>query len=371
MGCAIRILRTLPLFLTPSLPLHLPGGVSAATGLQDSLSAVNSTGAELTASLSNLTATANAVLGNQTYCPVVAPPPFCATLTQLVAETGTAQAATTAAMADAASLTDTFNGVLNNPNFQLEDLGQHVWLWSIIGVSSFGAWLVLASFAACKTRGGAAYLRWACSLLMVLAFILVWLFAAVFMAGALVGSDFCVAPATSVSSLVGNATDAYTQLSWYINCNATTQGGLPGEINNGLTSLSTAIVQTNDLISTNTDPALNDTLLIILADLTSSSASLTSLGGEVDCESIGGAYTQMVNSVCTTGIPSVIVVWGLATLAAVFGFFLTCSGARLCWRHPGDPVSDESFPAYATPQAVYLSNASSSPKSGAAAPRRD
>jgi hypothetical protein len=215
---------------------------------------------------------------------------------------------------------------------------------------SYGVWAILGGGAAAALIHGVFLMKNRCAALvfrctapcMLIVGVLTPLLGAAFFAVALAGSDFCVAPAASLSSVL-NVTSPLVSatLSYAAACGVA--GGAPvapvgasAQAVSAVDSLQAAIAKIYALNATVASSPVFNGLLIPLGDITYSlrlaNASASSLAADVSCAPTATIYFSLLNGVCTGAVSSAAkTLFSIGgAVAAVFGVLL--ASVRACWR---------------------------------------
>jgi len=328
-------------------------GINGFTGLLNTASQQVSNGvAGSLASLNNTLVTLEAAAA---AIPVA--PADLATISDMISSTTASAASTTSVSSLLNSTVSSLNRQLGNGgNVDVTSIGNRVYLGGAVSLGIFLIGLVIGAVFVLPRKSCASMFRY-CNALLVVAFVLVYIFTGLFMAVSVAGSDICVAPSASIGSVVSlTAGTAADTILYYSSCQTApgvvtppTAGAL-FDLLAGQASLN-ATRQTYD--STQAAlvlayPALAADAAAVGPALTATSAALAAVVSTVGCLPVNNVYQGLVQTLCGTGIPSVINVWGLGTAACLLMLILTISGVRLCFRHPGDVVADPTDPRFAS-----------------------
>jgi len=377
--------RALPLH-PPHAPLQINNTVHGLDSLDSVLSgAANISSGGLTAGLLGLNSSLTQLLADaQTHAPPAAP-----SIQSMIDATGRA-------LVSAAGVATQLNGMVGNLDAKLHaggkadinDLGQHVWLGGTVALALFLGFLLLSTVTLAPKRCCAVSFR-LCNVLLVAAFLLVYIFAGLFMAVSLIGSDVCVDVPTAlgkVANMTNAAPGALDSILYYTTCQTANGSVIPATSGAAaqLASGQATFAQTqSDFASFSSSYGL----LFPAADVAAVNASLVATGGnltalavQAGCVPVNSIYQTVADNLCNGGMVSIVTVWALATAACILMFLIATSAARLCWRHPGDEQKQQppaeaprssaawgsSGTAVATPEAYVAMNAVG-PASGTAA----
>lgn len=246
----------------------------------------------------------------------------------------------------------------SDDNFNVGSAGKQVNVAAVVCSVLFLVFLIITPFTLIKRHCCATTFRW-CNLFMTIVMLLVYIFTGFMIMGAVLGSDFCVAPApgainvlSRVPGLDGNTS---TAIAYYVQC------GLPSpppksamirELDSAVTVSNDMYKEARDICATVTAPASTYTQatkdycgVIITKSLPLKAEEIafgvTASASSVDCSSVWPIWINLLNAFCGQGVYSIALVWILATVVCVlFGLFLLPCGSRLCNKHPGDPVME-------------------------------
>lgn len=253
------------------------------------------------------------------------------------------------------------NAKLQTGSISINKVGENVYRGGAISLGLFFGFLALTVIALCPKRACACTFR-VCNIFVVITFLLVYIFAGIFMSAALIGSDICVDPSNaliSVANLTSAGPSATATLSYYSTCvdatgtaaPPTTASGAAWQLVNGANQFNAAL---SSLDTFSSDPLYAllppaDTAAVN-ASIIATGASIRAVVGAVSCAPVNGIYYNLVQSLCNTGVHAIIATWALSTAACILMFVIATSASRLCWRHPGD---DAAKPADARHAAVW------------------
>lgn len=249
-------------------------------------------------------------------------------------------------------------GLSADAPFQLDAIKSAVEQYVFIGLGVAAGWLLVHLAALSPTKATACAFRAStvCTLLLSAGLPVL---AGVLYAVALVGSDVCVAPASTLVRLL-NTTGASSPLAastfaYYTTCSAggSGGGGGGGDASSQISSASSALAQaTSSVASLNAslgagDPGLAAALAPLLAsitgDLVGANASVALLSGStLACAPVSGIYNSLLNALCGTAVTGVAETFIPTVVASITVVFLLCYAVSLCANHPGDgPPVDE------------------------------
>jgi hypothetical protein len=185
-----------------------------------------------------------------------------------------------------------------------------------------------------------------CQALFLVVLLLVFVFAGMFLLLSMVSADVCYAPTDNIMSIVSKipGPEAAT-LGYYMTCDRNdTRVGAIRDLDGSIAHISNAQYDLG-LFRGNYSSLLNSTGIARLDTLNdsliSTRASLVLLSDIIGCAGMNRIYQQLLLDLCKDGTYGLTLTWGLATAACCLMFFMAMSGARLCWRHPGDPVEKD------------------------------
>lgn len=264
----------------------------------------------------------------------------------MLTNTGSAITTTSKAATDLNTTASSLNDKLHNGDTNVNDLGQKVFIGGVAALGCFLGFLLISGLGLIKSPCCATYFR-VCNVFLVLAILLVYIFTGLFMAVSIVSSDVCVDPSgaiTRITDLANPGADSINTLQFYTTCgngtNVAPVGAYASALNSSalLDNMVYYLDQANGAYGN--DPNYSPYFTTLYSDVGTTNSTLQSVLGAVSCAPVYGLYTDMLNALCTTGAVAVVTVWALGTAACVIIFILVTSGARLCWRHPGDETDD-------------------------------
>lgn len=332
---------------------------TTANGLDSLQSILGATGAFASGPLSANMSSVNASL-TVLYDDAVANGAPPADLNALAGMITGAQSAGTSAAALGAQLTgaaSALNSKLRAGKVNVGQLGQRVFVGGIAVLGLFFGYLLLTTVTLIRTPCCAKVFRF-CAFITTIVFLLVWIFAGIFLGVSLVGSDVCVAPSSAISKTI-NATHgavdgtAADTLTYYTSC-ASANGTVSPPTAGALLQLQLGQVQFDSTVAafasfatgpTGQNPALAVEVAATNAALNAAGEALKQIALQASCTPVNSIYQTSIGAVCNTGIAHGIVeVWAFATAACILLFIITTSAARLVWRHPGDPPAKTGDP---------------------------
>ncbi|RYG50583.1 hypothetical protein EON67_05015 [archaeon] len=248
-----------------------------------------------------------------------------------------------------------------------EDLSNGVWTGGIVSLSLYLGFFALVALTLKAARCCAVTFK-VCYVVLILVALLTFVFAGMFTAVTIVGSDICVAPSSSIIS-IANATGASAQttatLTYYTTCgnDATVQPmGAYAQLLDGKAQVDDAAA-TLDTFPESSGPyqAYVD---MLRGNFSTVNGTLSGLVTSISCTPVNNIYQDLLVALCSGGINATLTVMALAIAASIIVFFLLISAARLCCAHPGDlPMR----PADLRAETVYMPFGTT-PVAGATAP---
>lgn len=225
-----------------------------------------------------------------------------------------------------------------------EDLGQKVFLGGVIVLSVFLAFLVMLTLTLIPTSCCAGFFRF-CTAFIWLALVLCWVGAGLFLAISMVGSDVCIDPPTALKKIAvyaGASSDAVDTLDYYTTCGPQSAPVPEGAILQVLDAQSALQTASADLSNLTTALAGTSWGASFATDLTTAAAStntgMSSVVAASACGALYPVYLSLADDVCNNAITGSALVFALITVAAIAFVIVGVASARLCFRHPGDPV---------------------------------
>jgi hypothetical protein len=261
-----------------------------------------------------------------------------------------------ASLASAAAGFQRSLGLSADAPFQLDAIKTAVELWVWVTLGAVAGWLLVHLATLSPTKITACMFRAStvCTLLLAAA---IPVLAGGLYAVALVGSDVCVAPASTLVRLL-NATGAASPLAastlaYYTTCSAGGSGGGGDDASSQIGSASSALAQATWRVA-----ALNATLgagdagvaaalaplmAAITGDIVGANASVALLSGAtLACAPVSGVYNSLLNALCGTAVTGVAQTFIPTVVASIAAVFLLCYAVSLCANHPGDgPAGEE------------------------------
>lgn len=191
----------------------------------------------------------------------------------------------------------------------------------------------------------------ACSCLTLASAVLVGLLAAVFYIPALVGSDICVAPDTTITNIFNTSSDSTNAntlaiadtWSYYSQCRSNPSFapvGVYGNLLNATQQLTDAYTLVQSINTSVYGNPTYDTWLPYLMNISDSvvlaNVTLTTILTDTACGPVNAIYTDMVTGLCNGATVGFITAF-FATVASLGVFLLLLSfTACLIFHHPGD-----------------------------------
>jgi len=279
------------------------------------------------------------------------PAPVQSAITSMQAQVTDGSTNTAAVASRLASLTSAIDGTVHSSSsnpLDVHTLGTRVFQGGVTALAIFLGFVLFSVFGLPGTKCGASFFRWFDACGLVLSVLLVCIFAGLFMAIALVGSDVCVDPSTAVLAIANqtnSGTLAMDTLTYYTGCGA--NPGLPplgaySDVTLGESSLVNGLSTYASMLSAvNSTAEAHPAIEWIGGNLTAANVSIAALADTLRCAPLADVYDRVLDAICSTGIVAVIKTWALATAAVILIFAMVSAGARLCWSHPGDPLDPQ------------------------------
>jgi len=252
------------------------------------------------------------------------------------------------------NLAGNFSGRVPSVNLDEVRSGLSTGTWALLGAGLL--WLLIMLATQAPTRASAACFRFTSPAAIALGAALPALAGALY-GGALVGADFCAAPAESASSLLNFSSApsfAASTVVFYATCVAGA-GGAPGGTPPGgaaaalaaLSDAQAAVAGLNASVAADGGaPAL--ALLPLLGDASFAiglaNASASELQAAVACAPVQAAWLDVLAAGCNVALAGVARTALVVIPAALAMTLLLCFGVSLCRFHAGDAAGSEPGP---------------------------
>ena len=178
----------------------------------------------------------------------------------------------------------------------------------------------------------------------------IFLFAGFFAAASTIASDICVNPSAALAS-IGNlhnpSGQAISDMTFMVTCTNTgvdhvnRMSAVTNDLNEAMSAMNSAVNNAQPSGLYTGFPALLRVPAFSQIELQWAQSSVSLIAPLDDCYPMTGYNNDIMQPLCAVATVGIIELWALATAACVLVYIMASAGARMMWKHEGDPAEAE------------------------------